>query len=185
VKAYTLTTVRQLIEIYNKTRSAEDTAFYLRMAAQDVRYILQWLYRHDPQNEHRDALTKEFNMQPPVALCWLYFLYTHNVDARVAAACVGWPHNHVIKTCGGPENWNRTENRPKPRGLKTNSDNGEPHENEEEELSEIAIANIARRMQEVRAGWSAAEKERRYTRKHEHAVNPVEIRQFITDRRRR
>lgn len=152
MRAYSLRTVKKMVLLYNEAKSAahvaEETGFPLR----DVKYIMVWLHRHDPVNVYSASDREEsFTLALPTNRVWVQFLYMHDIAPHTAAACLNWPLERLLETCGGPEEWAKHGGR-KPLKLHKN-DIWSGRENQDRKPEDPTAAEIEARKREVHAMW--------------------------------
>ncbi len=104
MRAYSLKKVKEMVSLYNETKSSDKVAAALKLPRRDVTQIMVWLHKHDPINAH-SARDGEFTLALPTNRVWVQWLYQHDVPAHTAAACLNWPLERLMETCGGPEEW--------------------------------------------------------------------------------
>lgn len=178
MRAYSLKKVKEMVSSYNDTKSANKVAEQLGLPARDVKYILVWLHKHDPNNNKADQ-GRSFLLRLPTNPIWAQFLYLHDVAAHTAAACLNWPLERLLETCGGPKEWAKREER-RPIRLHEN-DIWHGRENQNRRADDPDADEIETRKREIHAMWEAgdgsmrggAPKDRRY----------VEVREYVYDNR--
>lgn len=106
MRPYSLKKLKEIVAVYNETKSSVSVATRLDLPHRDMRKILLWLHRHDPANEDTNEETvREFTLKVPKSKVWAQFLYLHDVPPHTAAAFLNWPLERLLSTCGGPEEW--------------------------------------------------------------------------------
>lgn len=170
MRAYSITKIRTMIELYNETKSVDEVARMLTMPRRDVTYILCWLHKHDKQNEGSyNSKTKNFTLAAPKSLTWLQFLYLHDIRLETAAACVNFPVEHALKkSCTARKEWDKKGGRA-PIVLHVNNevestlgpDGKYVIEEQEDDISPEELKEIEQRRQEVLARWSPEEQQKR------------------------
>lgn len=154
MRAYSLKKVKELVSLYNETKSAEKVAEALRLPLPDVKKILVWLHKHDPVNAH-SVNDEAFTLALPTNKVWVQFLYMHNISPTAAAICLNWPLVRLLEMCGGPEEWAKHAGR-KPVKLHQNNiwHGNEPVNRRPEDPT---AAEIEARKLEVQAMWQNQE----------------------------
>jgi hypothetical protein len=178
VRAYSLKKVKEMVASYNKTKSADSVAEELNLPLRDVKQILVWLHRHDPINKEADK-GRSFLLRLPINQIWAQFLYIQDVAAHTAAACLNWPLERLLETCGGPEEWAKHSGR-KPIKLHVN-DIWNGRESQERRPEDPTVEEIESRKREVHAMWDSNNSSMRGGVPKE--PQRVEVREYVYDNR--
>jgi hypothetical protein len=105
---------QQAVVRYNKKRCARTVAHALKINYRDCFDLVDWLWNRT-YPRHVDLVktsARDKALLPELTkLVWLEYLYTRNVTPESAAASVGWRLKEVLRTCRGPQQWNRRKNR--------------------------------------------------------------------------
>lgn len=152
MRAYSLKKVKEMVSLYNETKSVDKVVEELSLPRRDVAEILVWLHRHDPANKEADK-GRAFLLKLPTNQVWVQFLYLHDVAAHTAAACLNWPLERLLETCGGPEEWAKHSGR-KPIKLHKN-DIWNGRESQDRRPEDPTEDEIEARKREVHAMWAS------------------------------
>lgn len=177
MRSYTLKKIKEMVSLYNESKSADSVADELKLPRRDVASILVWLHRHDPANKEADK-SRSFTLKLPTNHVWAQFLYMHDIAAHTAAACLNWPLERLLETCGGPKEWAKHSGR-RPIRLHTNDIWG-GRERQDRRPEDPDADQIAAAAAEVRKGWRASELAARDTNKKQ---KPVEAPSYTYDSR--
>lgn len=155
MRAYSLKTIKEMVACYNKTKSVDKVAETLNVLRRDVAAVLVWLHAHDPANKEADK-AGSFLLRLPTSHVWAQFLYLHDIPAHAAAACVNWPLERLLESCGGPKEWNKHSGRKAIKLCKNDIWNG--RESFERRPEDPDPDQIAEAVKAVRLGWGPTER---------------------------
>lgn len=179
MRAYSLKKAKEMVRIYNETKSIDKVSERLELPRLDVKQIMLWLHAHDPANQKQEGVAKPFTLAMPLAPIWAQFLYAHNAPAHTAAAAVNWPLQKLLESCGGPEEWEKRDGR-KPLTLHDNNIYAKGRDHERRDADPDA-AEIEARKREIHAAWDQCNSSFRGGVPKE--PRRVEVRSYVYDNR--
>lgn len=141
MRAYSLKKAKEMVRLYNVSRDSKQVATQLNLPAADVRAVMVWLENNDPLNSKPGAQAdKYYCLALPTAKLWAKWLYENGIGAKTAAACVNWPYERLLQSCGGKTQWLLVGTKRKRYLRKPESLEREPGDPTPEEILEQAAA---------------------------------------------